>query len=837
MKKASVRPADVLVGIFLAAVFIFLSFREYRVFESLERGSYSVNMRLDLPKVTAENRIAIVNIDEKSIRQLGPWPWPRAVIARMISLLKANGARIIALDLLFPEKEHNQGLSEIRKLHGSLLERLDYPRDSWLLQRLEEIEKRLDNDTSLSSVVRECGNVFLPVLGTFGGYDSELVLSEESFLNKGVLGIGAGMVDAIPVNRLTVPFPELGRSCRGLGHANLCPDALMEGQTHLLFINYRGHLIPSMPLRLALAYLDKQPNEGVVSKNGLKLRDAPIPIQKGELLIKFRGARGSFPNYSFADILKVKKVPAVFAQKIVLIGYTAQGGARIRTPVDLEMPRVEWWANIIENLLEGRYLLRPHYLVYVEAVVLIGLALFSCLVFPRFGFLNRLGLMVGLLVILFIFSFTAFRVFGIWFKTAYIALSVAAAFLVSTVREFIARERSLGVTSRESIETNRMLGLSFQSQGLLDLAFEKFRKCPLDDAMKDVIYNLGLDYERKRMINKAVAVYEYICQADGTYRGLDRRIPKLKKLMGHLALDAYGARRESTIHLSGDLDIRPTVGRYEVLSELGQGAMGVVYKARDPKINRLLAIKTIRFSDEFEDEKIEEIKTRFMREAEIAGKLSHPAIVSIFDVGEDYDLTYIAMEYLDGKSLSGYCSKDALLPFRQVLSIIAQAAGALDYSHRRGVIHRDIKPANIMLLKDGKVKVTDFGIAKAVSSSRTKSGIILGTPNYMSPEQINGQELDGRSDLFSLGVVFFELLTGHLPFQGKTLSNLFYRITQENHPSLRSFNPAIPKVCDQIMDKILAKDPQRRLQRAGELKKYLLALLQRIDRLRPRPKA
>ena len=216
-------------------------------------------------------------------------------------------------------------------------------------------------------------------------------------------------------------------------------------------------------------------------------------------------------------------------------------------------------------------------------------------------------------------------------------------------------------------------------------------------------------------------------------------------------------------------------------------------RRRDPKINRFLAIKTIRFSDEFEPEKIREVKDRFMREAQIAGKLAHPSIVAVYDVGEDYDLTYMAMEFLEGESLQKYCRKGFLLPLRKILFVVSEVALALDFAHRQGVIHRDVKPANIMVLKDGKVKVTDFGIAKAVSSSQTKSGIVLGTPNYMSPEQINGHEIDGRSDIFSLGVVFFELLTGVLPFHGKNLTNLFYQVTQVKHPSPREINPKVPQ--------------------------------------------
>jgi serine/threonine-protein kinase len=205
-------------------------------------------------------------------------------------------------------------------------------------------------------------------------------------------------------------------------------------------------------------------------------------------------------------------------------------------------------------------------------------------------------------------------------------------------------------------------------------------------------------------------------------------------------------------------------------------------------------------------------------------------------VGEDYDLTYMAMEFLDGEDLEKYCKKGSLLPIRKLLDIIAETGDALEYAHSEGVIHRDIKPANIMLLKNGRIKVTDFGIAKSMSSSKTRSGIILGTPNYMSPEQIMGRQIDARSDIFSLGVVFYQLLTGELPFKGENLNNLFYHITQARHPSPRKINPRVIKPCEQIIDKALAKNPDNRFQRARDLVRYLEMLAKKIDALRAQKK-
>ncbi len=834
MKKHPLRfnKIDFLLALLIACLFIFLSFQSLPVFEALGRVIYSTQMRLDLPRNPGANIISIVNIDDKSVKQIGPWPWPRYVLAEMMPILKNNGAKFVVLDFLFPEKEQHQGLQEIRGLQKAIQERGGTAlKDSWLVNSLSELEKKLDSDSLLIRTIEESGNVYLPVLGTYGQYDSVLALPDDSFLKKNALKTKLPLQNITAVNQLTTPFADLAQVAHGLGHVNLSSTKREEGQGHGIFLDYRGNIIPSLPLRIALDYLNRPAEEAILPGKGLRLSDTLIPTVDGEIFIRFKGVRRSFPYYSFVDILNVKKVPAVFDGKIVLIGYTGEGAPTVSTPVDPELPQVELMANVIENLIRGRYLKRPNFMVYIEAIVLLAFCLFASLVLPRFGFINRMGVVAALIFLVFLASLLCFMALDLWFKIVYIGLAVLTFSVGNSVRDIVTTQRSLAKASKESIETNRMLGLSLQSQGLLDLAFEKFRKCPLEDAMKDVIYNLGLDYERKRMLNKAVAVYEYISAADKDFRDLTERISKLRNLISPLTMAGQEVKNGKII-FSSDLGIKPTVGRYEVLSELGQGAMGIVYKAKDPRINRLVAIKTIRFSDEFEEAKIKEVKERFLREAEISGKLSHPSIVSIYDVGEDYDLTYMAMELIDGDSLQKYCRSRSLLPLRKTLYVVAETALALDYAHRQGVIHRDVKPANIMLLRSGKIKVTDFGIAKAVSSSQTKSGIVLGTPNYMSPEQINGHPIDGRSDIFSLGVVCFELLTGQLPFHGKSLTNLFYQITQVKHPSARSVNPNVPKPVDQILDKALAKEPDKRFPTGADFAKYLRVMISKIDQVK-----
>ena len=270
------------------------------------------------------------------------------------------------------------------------------------------------------------------------------------------------------------------------------------------------------------------------------------------------------------------------------------------------------------------------------------------------------------------------------------------------------------------------------------------------------------------------------------------------------------------------------LGRYKVLKELGRGAMGLVYLGKDPTIQRFVAIKTMRLDHIDHDDMLQEVKARFFREAESTGRLSHPNIVTIYDAGEEDDLGYIAMELIEGTPLKEWARKPNLMPVNEVLLTVATVADALDYAHQQGVVHRDIKPANIMLTKERVVKVMDFGIAKMASSSKSHADIVLGTPTYMSPEQIAGKKVDGRSDIFSLGVVLFELLTGQLPFTADNLSAVLFSIAHHPHPAIQSLRPDLPPMVQEIVDRALQKELPHRYRRAEEFADELRACLQSL---------
>ena len=270
---------------------------------------------------------------------------------------------------------------------------------------------------------------------------------------------------------------------------------------------------------------------------------------------------------------------------------------------------------------------------------------------------------------------------------------------------------------------------------------------------------------------------------------------------------------------------RKTLGRYEIVGEIARGAMGVVYKAQDPLIDRLVAIKTVYIGQS--NAESDTFERRFFREAKSAGRLNHPNVVTIHDVGKSEDLAYIAMEFLDGRSLREILDSGVVLPPQRIADIVAEIAEGLAFAHRNGVVHRDVKPANVMVLASGAVKITDFGIALLPTGTRTMTGNVFGSPRYTSPEQVMGRPVDGRSDIFSLGAVLFEMLTGRSPFGGADLNGILKQVLTDPTPPPSSHNPKLPRAFDHIVAKALAKDPAERYQDADEMARDL----RRYDKL------
>jgi hypothetical protein len=370
------------------------------------------------------------------------------------------------------------------------------------------------------------------------------------------------------------------------------------------------------------------------------------------------------------------------------------------------------------------------------------------------------------------------------------------------------------------------------------------------------LYTLGTQLEQRGRAPQATAVYRHLARFDNTYRDVAARLRRLmdaerakpkavpaaaSKSAASPGPPASGAASSAAassggaataaaatgtaaagsaaaITAAGTAAEAQRLGRYQLEREIGRGAMGIVYLGRDTAINRLVAIKAIPLASEFSDAELVEARSRFFREAETAGRLNHPNIVTIYDVGEERGLAYIAMEYLKGRHLSDYAKSDNLMEPRKVLEIVARTAEALGFAHKQQVVHRDIKPANLMYDPSTDVlKITDFGIARLTGAGSTRTGIVLGTPSFMSPEQLEGRTVTGHSDLFSLGVSLFQLLTGQLPFTADSMTGLMQQIAEAPHPPLRAFRPDLPACVESIIDRALAKNPNARYESGAQM--------------------
>jgi serine/threonine-protein kinase len=499
----------------------------------------------------------------------------------------------------------------------------------------------------------------------------------------------------------------------------------------------------------------------------------------------------------------------------VLIGATAAGvGSSQVTPVSAVTPPVVTLAHSVSSILKQDFFVIPSWGLWAEIGAFSLIAIYLIVLLPRLGAGLGAAITGALFLLLLGVHFALMTTQAMWLQLMLPATLLLVGHLLLTTKRFLVTEKGKEKSDADSAESNRMLGLAFQGQGQLDMAFDKFRKVPLDDSLMDVMYNLGLDFERKRQFNKAEAVFKYMSEHNPKFRDLEQRMTQAKTMSETIILGGNSGRsNDSTMKLDQAGIAKPMLGRYQIEKELGKGAMGVVYLGKDPKISRVVAIKTMALAQEFEPDELEDVKARFFREAETAGRLNHPNIVTMYDAGEEHDLAYIAMEFLKGKDLVSYTKPDALLPLPQVLSIVARVADALGYAHGLNVVHRDIKPANIMYdAESDAVKVTDFGIARITDSSKTKTGIVLGTPSYMSPEQLSGAKIEGHSDLFSLGVSLYQLACGKLPFEGDSMAQLMFRIANEPPKDILSIKPDLPPCVVAIINKALAKKLEERYE-------------------------
>ena len=831
-KRGQFWRADWFVGVLVVlAVLVLHSATDF--FATLERRYY--DFASTSTSRQPSDRIAIIAIDDQSIANIGRWPWPRDVHAQLIDQLGAAKAKTIAHTVFFFEPQTDRGLMFIRKIKQTLGPVADSAAsqgglNEQLSKVIADAEVALDTDAKLASSMGKAGNVLVPsvfVLGEpLGKADNPL----PAYALKSAIEEPGGF--SLPAIRGQQPIEIIGNSAVGIAHLNQLTDVDGAVRQEPLLINYYGKAVPSMGLLAAVKSLnlstaDIRLNGGESVQIG-KLR---IATDEAALMLpqfyKGRDGKPAFAVDSFYDVLTGKIPASKYTDKIVIIGATAAGvGTQFSTPAGAGLSPAETIAHITSSILSEHFIVQPAWGIWAMLTILLAVAAYLVAGLPRLSAGKAAVVTLLMFVLLLVLEFGLLSAAATWLKLVFPAALLVIGHLALTTKRFLMTEAGKLKSDEESAETNRMMGLALQGQGQLDMAFDRFRRVPFTDALMDNMNNLALDFERKRQFNKAQAVYEYMATYNKNHKDLQSKINRAKNLSETVMLGGGSTHPGGTMLLDGGGVEKPMLGRYQVEKELGKGAMGVVYLGKDPKIGRVVAIKTMALSQQFEGDELTDARERFFREAETAGRLQHQNIVTIFDAGEEHDLAYIAMEFLKGKDLADMTRDGHLLPIPKVLSIVASVAEALAYAHKQNVVHRDIKPANIMYDSDsGTVKVTDFGIARITDSSKTKTGLVLGTPSFMSPEQIAGKKVDGRSDLYSLGVMLFQMLTGALPFRGDSMGELMYKIANEDGPDIRTIRPELPVRLADIVALSIGKKPETRYQDGDQFAADLRAFI------------
>jgi len=835
MKKWLFWQKDWFVSLLVALVFFAGAKTNSDLIQSLERKAYDWGVLAS--ERTPSDKIAVIAIDDQSIANLGRWPWPREIHANMVDILAAGHAKVIGYSVFFFEPQVDAGLAYINNIadlmaNSTLRDTKNKTQQEELAQldaMLLDAMQNLNNDQKLSDSMANANNVLLGMyfeLGEAQGKPDnplpDYVLKNNLINAQSNQGLAASPLSTWKV---WAPIPQLGSVALGMGHLNSIPDVDGAVRSEPLVLGYYDEYYPSFSLMLAAKSLNLDVNDIQVDLGeGIRLGNLKVAtdpdLQMHTFFYKDREGRPAFPVDSFYDVLTGKIPAEKYKDKIVLIGASAAGVGSIQvTPIGPGMAPVQILAHSVSSILKGDFFVSPPWGPMAELAAFIVIALYLILLLPRLKAAIAAVTTLVLLASLLSAHFVLMTSHAMWLKLMLPSSLLLVGHLLLTTKRFLMTEKGKQKSDAESAESNRMLGLAFQGQGQLDIAFDKFRKVPMDDSLMEVLYNLGLDYERKRQFNKAESVFKYMAEYNPKFRDLPERLQQTKAMSETIILGGSSGRsNDSTMKLDRAGVSKPMLGRYEIEKELGKGAMGVVYLGKDPKIGRVVAIKTMALSQEFEADELQDVKERFFREAETAGRLNHPNIVTMYDAGEEHDLAYIAMEFLKGKDLVPYTKPDNLLPLPKVLSIIARVAEALDYAHKLNVVHRDIKPANIMYDPDSdSPKVTDFGIARITDASKTKTGMVLGTPSFMSPEQLAGKKIEGHSDLFSLGVSLYQLACGKLPFEGESMAQLMYRIANEPHTDILSIKPDLPACLVAIINRALAKEIADRYANGNEM--------------------
>ncbi|HSC48320.1 MAG TPA: serine/threonine-protein kinase [Gammaproteobacteria bacterium] len=764
---------------------------------SLERGFYRFSVALSSHH-SVNPQVAVVAIDDASVKKYGPWPWPRRLLAALVDKLTDAKAQVVALGVDLSAPQNAEALDYLGQLKAvAAAEQAPAIMPADLSAKLDEAQAALSTDAVLAASIARSGHVVLAAPGQRdGGVEDEASSSGHWRF--------ALQTDAptAPHMVLRVPQAPFLQGARGVGFL----DDEGEGSLDIpLLVRSGGQTLPSLGL---LTATQEQGNDidslSAQGWSGVQLGDTHIPTDR-HMQVLLHDAAAPVPIYGFDEVMTGAVQPERLAGKAVLVGRVqSQFPAAVVTS-----------ARLVSGLLNGDLVAAPYWVWGVRGLVTLLVGLYLLFLMPR------LSLLIGAVVSGFLLiALLNGELVPLLSQSLWVPLALPLSMLVLghgsvLVMRFV--NAHSGVSRGALSEVNRELGLAYQALNRFDQAFSRFKMCLPSKMLCDNLMALGQELERGRRYSQAVEVYEHVQKLAPAYADLEDRLERLRQLNSSPSLAGTSAGAISRAIATGGVQ-KPMLGRYELVKELGRGAMGVVYLGKDAKIGRQVAIKTMALSDEFDGATLKEAHDRFFREAETAGRMNHPNIVTIYDVGEDQGLAYIAMDFLSGDPLQKYTTSANLLPMGEVVAVVLKIAEALDFAHKHHVVHRDIKPANIMYDREsGRVKITDFGIAALTDLSKTKTGTILGSPLYMSPEQVSGKKVDGRSDLYSLGVSMYQLLRGELPYEAASLTGLLFKIANEPHPDVTFLRPDIPPTVKIVIDRALQKDPDQRFQTGMEM--------------------
>jgi len=790
---------------------------------SLESSYYDFLQRQK--PVTASERILLVNTGTGNTSNL----WESGRISPVIDALNAAGASVIVPVEAPPASADLANLQQLtaladlesraRQSAGSGANADPAVTEKFAAQ-FADLRKQFEQQELVASTVKTAGNVVLPVIPrpTRQAFEDVKNDCDQHLVDTSNPNETSWVREAPGTLTLSKILCE---GASDIGFVDYWPDN--DGivrRTHLL-AKSNNQVFPA--LSLAVAQADDRGEIAIAGTNKLVLNDNEIETGPGfASLIRYYDSPAGREVFQTVDsdvLLAGTTANELVRNRIVLVGNLNDDGAMsYRTPFGEHMPLAMLLATTVSNVLQSDFVTRPSWFGSAELGILLLIGVIILVISPTLT-ANRAALSL-LLVVGTLMAIEAYLLFahGVWLQL--VTATLFAVLGIGSVQAMNSMRAAAAPATGESVEQATGGEQATKDEDELDLEFSVLRQQGDSEETKNHLYEIAMKHGKRREFAKAERVLTYIQGLDPDFRDVNRKLEALT-----------GAKRSSDESVGDESsDETPKVsqqpvmddayattaaehklGRYQLIKTLGRGAMATVYLGLDPNINRKVAIKTIALAEEFSDADLDAAKNQFRREAESAGRLNHPNIIAIYDTGEDANVAYLAMEYFEGTALNEHASMDTLLPPKWVLELTARAAEALHYAHGQGVVHRDIKPANLMYdAASDQLKITDFGIARLTDTSRTKTGIILGTPSYMSPEQLSASAVTGKSDMYSLGITMYQLLTGTAPFRSDSIPKLMDKIMNEKHAPVSGIRDDIPVEVDMVLDKVLAKDPDDR---------------------------